>query len=403
MKTLVINAGSSSLRYQLLDVETHEVAQFGRCEKIGSEGSFISLVAGENYKKVLKPIEDHEAAVYLVLKELRGEEMGVIEDLHEIDAVGHRIVHGGKYFSGPALVDGDVLDKIRDCAKLAPLHNIDAVRGIEACMHQMPGIPQVVSFDTSFHLTIPQVNHVYAIPYEYYEKYDVRKYGFHGLSHKYVSRRAAELMGKPVEELKLITCHMGNGGSVTAVRYGESYDTSMGLSPLDGIVMGTRSGAIDATVVTYIMEHEGLSPAEMSDMLNRRSGLLGISGVSNDLRDIDKAIGEDNQRAKLAFEMYAQSIRRYIGQYLVEMAGCDGIVMTAGIGENSPAVRAKVFEGLEPLGFKLDRNRNEFGRPDCLISADDSICPIFAIRTNEEYLIALDAKEVCERYGFVTS
>ncbi|MGI6216019.1 MAG: acetate/propionate family kinase [Coriobacteriales bacterium] len=399
MKTLVVNAGSSSLRYQLLDVETREVEQSGRCEKIGGDGSFISLIAGEQYKKLVLPIPNHEKAVELVLKELQDHEVGVISSLKEIDAVGHRIVHGGKYFDGPALVDGEVLNKIRECAEIAPLHNMDAIKGIEACMHQMPGIPQVVSFDTAFHMTIPAVNHMYALPYKYYEKYGLRKYGFHGMSHKYVSRRAAEMMGANVEDLKIITCHMGNGGSVTAVRYGESYDTSMGLTPLDGIIMGTRCGSIDPSVVTFLMEHENLTPAEMTSILNKESGLLGISGVSNDLRDIDVAIGWGNERAKLAFEMYAQSIRRYIGQYLIEMVGADAVVMTAGIGENSPAVRAKVFDGLEPLGFKIDRDRNEFGKPDCLISSDDSLVPIFAIHTNEEYLIALDAKEICEKYG----
>ena len=402
MKTLVINAGSSSLRYQLLDMDSLEVQQVGRCEKIGEEGSFIHVVAGEQFKKLLRSIPDHETAVHMVLKELRDPDIGVTRELNEIDAVGHRIVHGGKYFDGPALVDNDVLDKIKECGELAPLHNMDAARGIEACMHQMPGIPQVVSFDTAFHMTIPAVNHVYAIPYEYYAEQDIRKYGFHGLSHRYVAHRAAEMMGKPVEETKIITCHMGNGGSVTAGMGGKSFDTSMGFSPLDGIMMGTRSGCVDATVVTYIMEHENLTPAEMKTLLNKKSGLLGVSGVSNDLRDIDVAIGKGNARAELAFDMYAQSIRKFIGQYLVEMVGADAVVMTAGIGENSPAVRAKVFEGLEPLGFVLDQQRNEFGKPDCMISTDDSPIKIFAIRTNEEYLIAHETKEICERYGIVS-
>ncbi len=402
MKTLVINAGSSSLRYQLLDVETHEVIQYGRCEKIGEQKSSIYVVSGEQYKKLVLSIPDHEQAMRLVLKELRDPEIGVVEDFREIDAVGHRIVHGGKYFDGPVIIDGDVLNKIIECGELAPLHNYGAAKGIEACMHQMPGIPQVASFDTAFHMTIPPVNHVYAIPYKYYEENDIRKYGFHGISHRYVSRRAAEMMGKPIEELMIITCHLGNGGSVTAVLNGKSFDTSMGFSPLDGIMMGTRSGAIDPTVVTYIMQHEDLTPDEMTAILNKESGLLGVSGVSNDLREIDQAIGSGNQRARLAFEMYAQTVRRYIGAYLVEMSGADAVVLTAGIGENSPAVRQRIFEGLEPIGFKLDKYRNEFGTPDCEISTDDSICKIFAIKTNEEYLIALDTKEICEKYGLIS-
>ena len=332
MNVLVLNAGSSSVKYQLLHVETKEVLTKGACERIGADDSIFTHGMKPNEVKEIVPMHNHEEAIARVLKCLVEGETAVLESLDQIDAVGHRIVQVGKYFKVSTIVDDDVIAKIDELAELAPLHNKPALQGIYACQKLMPGTPMVTVYDSAFFFTMPQKAYMYPIPYEYYEKYGIRKYGAHGTSHKYVSHRAAEFLGKPLEELKLITCHLGNGCSISAIKDGVAVDTSMGLTPLDGIMMGTRSGSIDPTVVTFIEDHEHMTPEETNTMLNKKSGLLGISGVSNDARDIEKACEEGNERAKLAYDMYAYSVQKCIGQYIAVLGGVDAVVLTAGLG-----------------------------------------------------------------------
>ena len=354
MNVLVLNAGSSSLKYQLINVETHEVLAKGICERVGSAEAFHKHGIDENEVVIDTPMPDHNAAMALVLEALTSGPTKAIDSLDDIDAVGHRVVQGGKYFDRSVLIDDDVVAKIDELAELAPLHNKAALMGIEACREQMPGKPMVAVFDTSFFQTIPPKAYMYPLPYELYEKHAIRKYGAHGTSHRYIAERAAAFMDEPLEDLKLITCHLGNGCSISAIDHGVAVDTSMGLTPLDGLMMGTRCGAIDPAIVPFIMEKENLTAAEVNDLMNKKSGLLGISGISNDLRSVRQASEEGDERAQLAYDMYSNSAKKYIGQYIAVMGGVDAIVLTAGVGENCDKMRRMIFAGLQPLGIKID-------------------------------------------------
>lgn len=395
MNVLVLNAGSSSLKYQLINVETHEVLAKGICERVGSAEAFHKHGIDENEVVHDTPMPDHNAAMALVLEALTSGPTKAIDSLDDIDAVGHRVVQGGKYFDQSVLIDDDVIAKIDELAELAPLHNKAALMGIEACRAQMPGKPMVAVFDTSFFQTIPPKAYMYPLPYELYEKHAIRKYGAHGTSHRYIAERAAAFMGEPLEDLKLITCHLGNGCSISAIDHGVAVDTSMGLTPLDGLMMGTRCGAIDPAIVPFIMEKENLTAAEVNDLMNKKSGLLGISGISNDLRSVRQASEEGDERAQLAYDMYSNSAKKYIGQYIAVMGGVDGIVLTAGVGENCDKMRRMIFAGLQPLGIKIDLEKNRKGlRGEREISTDDSEVRIVIIPTDEEYMIARDTYQL---------
>ena len=390
MKVLVVNCGSSSIKYQLINMENEEVMAKGYLEKIGLPDSFLThRVNGEKYR-IERVITNHEEGIKLVLDQLLDENYGVIKDLKEIDAVGHRVVHGGEKFSDSVIITDEVIDAMKECIPLAPLHNPAGITGIEACKKVLPDVPMVGVFDTAFHQTIPEEAYIYAIPYEYYEKYRIRKYGFHGTSHKFVSRRVAELMGKPVEDLKIITCHLGQGGSLCAVKGGKSVDTSMGLTPLAGIPMGTRCGDIDPSIVTFLMKQENLTPDEMDTILNKKSGKLGISGVSFDDRDIEKAAAEGNQRAKLAIDTFAYQVLGFIGRYAAQMNGVDVITFAGGVGENGPEVRSKICNSLEFLGVKIDEEKNKVRGKECEISTPDSKVKVYVVPTDEELMIARD-------------
>lgn len=395
MNVLVLNAGSSSLKYQLINVETHEVLAKGICERVGSAEAFHKHGIDENEVVIDTPMPDHNAAMALVLEALTSGPTKAIDSLDDIDAVGHRVVQGGKYFDRSVLIDDDVVAKIDELAELAPLHNKAALMGIEACREQMPGKPMVAVFDTSFFQTIPPKAYMYPLPYELYEKHAIRKYGAHGTSHRYIAERAAAFMDEPLEDLKLITCHLGNGCSISAIDHGVAVDTSMGLTPLDGLMMGTRCGAIDPAIVPFIMEKENLTAAEVNDLMNKKSGLLGISGISNDLRSVRQASEEGDERAQLAYDMYSNSAKKYIGQYIAVMGGVDAIVLTAGVGENCDKMRRMIFAGLQPLGIKIDLEKNRKGlRGEREISTDDSEVRIVIIPTDEEYMIARDAYQL---------
>lgn len=394
MNVLVINAGSSSLKYQLLNVESRTILAKGICERVGSAEAFHKHGLDDNEQVIDAQMADHNAAMALVLDALVSGPTKAIESLDEIDAVGHRIVQGGRYFDRSVVIDDGVIAKIDELAELAPLHNGAALMGIRACQKHMPGKPMVAVFDTSFFQTLPPKAYMYPLPYELYEKYSIRKYGAHGTSHRYVAERAAAVLGEPLEDLKLITCHLGNGCSISAIDHGVAVDTSMGLTPLDGLMMGTRCGAIDPAIVTFVMEHEGLSPAEMSDLMNKKSGLLGISGISNDLRSVRDASEKGDERAMLAYDMYSNSVKKYIGQYIVVMGGVDAIVLTAGVGENCEKMRRMIFAGLQPLGIILDENRNRLRGGEREISSESSPVKIIVVPTNEEYMIARDTYEL---------
>ena len=395
MNVLVLNAGSSSLKYQLINVETHEVLAKGICERVGSAEAFHKHGIDENEVVIDTPMPDHNAAMALVLEALTSGPTKAIDSLDDIDAVGHRVVQGGKYFDRSVLIDDDVVAKIDELAEFAPLHNKAALMGIEACREQMPGKPMVAVFDTSFFQTIPPKAYMYPLPYELYEKHAIRKYGAHGTSHRYIAERAAAFMDEPLEDLKLITCHLGNGCSISAIDHGVAVDTSMGLTPLDGLMMGTRCGAIDPAIVPFIMEKENLTAAEVNDLMNKKSGLLGISGISNDLRSVRQASEEGDERAQLAYDMYSNSAKKYIGQYIAVMGGVDAIVLTAGVGENCDKMRRMIFAGLQPLGIKIDLEKNRAGlRGEREISTDDSEVRIVIIPTDEEYMIARDTYQL---------
>ena len=400
MKILVINAGSSSLKYQLIDMDNEEMLCKGNCERIGIPGGIFTHKTADGRvldKKV--NMLDHTAAFTQVKDALLDPEFGVIKSLDEISAVGHRVVQGGAIFSKSELVTEKVIEDIESLIPLAPLHNKAHVQGIRACRSVFgEQVPEVVVFDTAFHSTIPQKAFMFNVPYEYYEKYAVRRYGFHGTSHRYVSARCAQLMGKDIKDMQMITCHLGNGSSITAVDGGKCIDTSMGLTPLDGFMMGTRSGTLDPSVVTFIMEKEHLTPSEMDQVLNKKSGLLGVSGVSSDDRDVTTARKEGNARAKLAQDILEYQVSKFVGGYMVSLGGCDAIVFTAGVGENQTAHRAEICKYLEFAGVKLDPQKNEemtLGK-EGEISAPDSKIKVFVIPTNEELVIARDTKALVE-------
>ena len=391
MKILVINAGSSSLKYQLIDMETEKVLAKGLCERIGIEGSKLNHTPDGGEKVVLEnDMKDHSDAIRMVLDALTSEEYGVIKSMDEISAVGHRVVHGGETFSGSVIINADVKKALEDCIPLAPLHNPANLIGIAACEEAMPGVPQIGVFDTAFHQTMSKEAFMYAVPYELYEKHKVRRYGFHGTSHKYVSLEAAKMLGKNPEELKMITCHMGNGSSITAVDGGKSVDTSMGFTPLAGVVMGTRCGDIDPAIVKFVAEQEGLSLDEVDNVLNKQSGVQGISGVSSDFRDLEAAQAEGNERADLALSMFVESVRKFVGSYMVKMGRVDAIIFTAGIGENTPVMRGAILANLENFGIKIDdeKNKKAIRGAQMDISADDSSVRVLVIPTNEELMIA---------------
>lgn len=396
MNILVINAGSSSLKYQLFDMETKEIRAKGICERIGIDGKFTykpQIEGKETLNAIDIPMPTHNEAIQAVLKALVDEKNGVIKSMKEIDAVGHRVLHGGQKFSESVLVNDKVIEAIEECIPLGPLHNPANLMGIRACEEVMPGVPQVAVFDTAFHQTMPKSSYVYAIPYEYYEKYGVRRYGFHGTSHRYVSAQAIELLGGKAEGTKVITCHLGNGSSLAAVKDGKCFDTSMGLTPLEGVPMGTRSGSMDPAIVEFIANKEGISASETLTMLNKKSGVLGISGVSSDFRDLDEAAAKGNDRAQLALDIFAYNVKKYIGSYVAAMGGVDAIVFTAGLGENSAEMRASIASGLEYLGIEIDAEKNaKRGTVD--ITGANSKVKVFVIPTNEELVIAMDTQAI---------
>ena len=394
MVILVLNCGSSSIKYQVIDMEaaSSKLLAKGLVERIGlPEGDLTHKPVGKNNFELHQPIPNHTVGISLVMEALTNPEHGVIASLDEVKAVGHRVAHGGEFFPASCIVNNEVKAKIESLCAIAPLHNPASLQGIEAIDHVLPGVPQVTVFDTSFHQTIPATNYMYALPYEYYEKYRVRKYGFHGTSHKYVARTGAKLAGLEFENSKIVTCHIGNGGSVTAVLNGKSFDTSMGFSPLDGLVMGTRCGSIDASAATYIGEKEGMSYAELNAMMNKKSGVQGVSGISSDMRDIDAAYHAGNERAILARDMYYNRIKKFVGEYAAEMGGLDLIVFTGGVGENSAEMRQAVCSGLEFMGVAFDQSKNEGTRGvDKILSADNSKVKVAVIATDEELMIATD-------------
>ena len=393
MNVLVINAGSSSLKYQLLNPASGELLAKGLCERIGIDGRFTykpQLPGKETIKEAEIPMPTHNEAIQAVLNALVDEKNGVIGSMKEIDAVGHRVVHGGEKFAKSVVITDEVMQAIEECNPLAPLHNPANIIGIKACQELMPGVPMVAVFDTAFHQTMPPVAYTYAIPYEYYEKDKVRRYGFHGTSHKYVSQRAADMLGKPIEQLKLITCHLGNGSSVTAVDGGKSVDTSMGFTPLAGLPMGTRSGDIDAGILEYLMGKYGMDIKEMLTILNKKSGVQGVSGVSSDFRDLEEAFEKGNERAGLAVDMFNYGVKKLIGAYAAAMGGVDAIIFTAGVGENSASQRMDIASGLEFMGVKMDEDANKVRGEERVISAPDSKVTVLLIPTNEELMIAMD-------------
>ena len=390
MKILVINAGSSSLKYQLLDPDTQEVLAKGLCERIGIDGHLKHTPTGKDVFDADVEMPDHEVAIKEVLNMLQHNHYGVIESMDEIDAVGHRVVHGGEQFTKSVLIDRKVLKGIRDCVPLAPLHNPANLIGIEACEDVMPGKPMVAVFDTAFHQTMPPKAYVYAVPYRWYTENKVRRYGFHGTSHQYVCQRAAEMLGRPLEELRIVTCHLGNGASTCSVKFGQSIDTSMGFTPQDGLPMGTRSGAIDAAITEYIADQRGYSGKRVENVLNKESGMLGVSGVSSDFRDLEVAAAEGNERAQLALDIFSYKVTKRIGSAAAAMGGVDAVVFTAGVGENSATMRASIMEGLEFMGFKMDPEKNNVRGKERIISTDDSKNAILLVPTNEELMIALD-------------
>ena len=397
MKVLVINAGSSSLKYQLIDMSSSEVMAKGLCERIGLEGSLLTHQAKGEKNKIEIEMKDHSDAINAVIAALVNEEYGVIADMSEISAVGHRVVHGGEEFSGSVIITDAVKKALEACIELAPLHNPPNLTGIAACEKAMPGVPQVAVFDTAFHQSMPASSYLYALPYEYYEKYKVRRYGFHGTSHKYVTQRAASMLGKNVEDLKIITCHLGNGSSITAVNGGKSMDTTMGFTPLAGTLMGTRCGDIDPAIVTYIMNKEGKTAEEVDALMNKKSGIFGVSGVSSDFRDVSDAADNGNEKAAVGLEMFYYQIKKFIGAYAAAMNGVDAIVFTAGIGENDKVLRAEVAKGLTFMGVEIDEEKNNIRGEEKDVSKDGAKVKTLVIPTNEELMIALDTKEIVEK------
>lgn len=398
MKILVLNCGSSSIKYKLYNMDDHSVMAAGGAERIGLDEAFVKVTMPDGEKKkIMHDMPDHKEGVNFVFSLLTDPEIGAIKSLDEIDAVGHRIVQGGDLFEKSVIVDESVERGIESLCDLAPVHNAGHLKGIRAVDKLMPDVPQVCVFDNAFHSTMPDYAYLYAVPYELYEKYHVRRYGFHGTSHRYVSQRVCEFLGRDISTQRIITCHIGNGASVTAVKFGKCVDTSMGLTPLAGVMMGSRSGDIDASVVTYIMEKLGLQPQEMAEYLNKQSGVLGISGVSSDMREVEAAAADGNSRARLALDMYCYRIKKYIGAYAAAMGGVDIIVWTAGVGENQTDVREDSCKGLEFLGIKIDHEANNTQGKEAVISAPDSKVTVCVIPTDEELMIAKDTMALLQK------
>ena len=398
MKVLVINCGSSSLKYQVLDMQNESLMCKGLVERIGIDGSVINHTK-IGMDKVVKevPMKDHKDAIAQVLDAVQNPEYGVVKSMDEIGAVGHRVVHAGEKYAESVLITDDVIKALEECVELAPLHNPPNLMGIAACRELMPDTPMVGVFDTAYHQTMPPESYIYAIPYEYYEKYGIRRYGFHGTSHKFVAQRAAAMLNTNINDLKIITCHLGNGASVTAIKHGRVVDTSMGFTPLEGLVMGTRCGDIDPAIVTYIREKENLPQGVANEILNKKSGVLGISGVSSDFRDLEDALSEGNERAALALRVFAHKVRFYIGAYIAEMNGVDAIVFTAGVGENDVYMRDIICTNLGNLGIKLDPIKNKVRGKETEISTEDSKVKLLLIPTNEELMIARDTYNIARK------
>ena len=396
MKILVVNCGSSSLKFQLIDSETEEVAASGLCERIGLDGALIYKVNGDKIKQEID-LPDHEVAIKKVLDTLLDKEIGVLTSLDEIGAIGHRMVHGGEKFSSSVIINEEIIKQIETCNDLAPLHNPANLLGVRACQEVMPGVPNVVVFDTAFHQTMPSKVYLYALPKEYYEKYGVRRYGFHGTSHSFVSKRLAELAGLDINNSRMIICHIGSGASISAIKDGKSVDTSMGMTPLEGLMMGTRSGDMDPAIIEFICQKENITVQEMTTILNKKSGALGLSGLSNDYRDLVEAAQGGNQDAINALDVMVYRVIKYIGAYYMALGGVDAIALTAGVGENNLELRAKIVEGLAAIGIKLDVEANAVRGDERKISTDDSAAQVWVVPTNEELAIAREtARLVCK-------
>lgn len=395
MKILVLNSGSSSVKYQLFDMEQETVVAKGLVERIGLEEAFLHHQPnGKEKLSFQRDIPDHSVAIKMVLDALVSKEHGVLGSIEEIDAVGHRLVHGGSEFARSVLIDDKVIETVKRLYDLAPLHNPPSIKGVEACQAALPKVPQVAVFDTAFHQTMPAYAYLYGLPYELYEKYGIRRYGFHGTSHKYVAERGAELLGRPLDSLKIITCHLGNGASITAIKEGQSIDTSMGFTPLEGLTMGTRCGIIDPAIVTFLMEKEGLDSEALNELMNKKSGVLGISGVSSDFRDLEQKAREGHERSQLAIDVFAYEVKKYIGAYVAALGGLDLVVFTAGLGENSPEMREAICNGLDYLGITIERDKNQVRGKEAEISAEGSRVKVFVIPTNEELMIAKDTQQI---------
>ena len=396
MKILVLNCGSSSVKYKLFDMESEEVMAQGGVEKLGLPGSFLKFTLPDGEKVVLeKDLPEHDAAIQFILSILTDEKYGCIKSFDEIDAVGHRVVHGGEAFSKSVEINSEVIGKIVECIDLAPLHNPPNLKGIRAMSNLIPGIRQVAVFDTAFHQTMPDYAYIYGLPYDLYKKYGIRRYGFHGTSHRYVSHRACEILGVPFKDQKIITAHIGNGGSLAAIKDGKCVDTSMGLTPVEGLVMGTRSGDVDAGALSFIMQKEGLDPAGLSNLVNKKSGVMGISGISSDMREIEAAIADGDKRAALAMNVYNYRIKKYVGAYAAALGGLDILVFTGGVGENQWGTRSAVCKDMEFMGIKLDESLNTGMRgQEMVISAPDSKVTVMVVPTDEEYMIATDTMEI---------
>ena len=399
MKILVLNCGSSSVKYKLIDTDTDVTMAEGGVEKIGLEDGFLKFKKPDGSKEIKQlGLIDHKAAVMAILENLTDPTVGCIKSFDEIDAVGHRVVHGGEKFASSVLITDEVIQQVKDCYDLAPLHNPANITGIEAITALLPDVPQVGVFDTAFHQTMPARSFMYAIPYEYYKNDGVRRYGFHGTSHRYVSQRAAEILGEPIEKLKMVTCHIGNGGSITAVDGGKSIDTSMGLTPTEGLMMGTRTGDIDPGAITYLMTKHGMSAADVQTLINKKSGVAGISGISNDMREIEAAVNAGDPRAKLALDMYELRILKYVGAYAAEMGGLDVIVFTGGVGENQTGVRENVCEPLKFMGVEIDKDLNAVTRgTETIISTPSSRVQVLVVPTDEELTIARDTQDIVSK------
>ncbi len=399
MNILVLNSGSSSIKYQFIDTDNQDALAKGQIERIGMSSAVLTHTPkGKEKIKIVGEILDHTLAIEYVLAVLLSPNHGVIKDKSEIDAVGHRVVHGGEDFSGSVLITNKVMEVLKENIELAPLHNPANIKGIKATQSHLPSTPQIGVFDTAFHAKMPPHAYLYGIPYELYRRYKIRRYGFHGTSHRFVAKKAAEMLDKPYDELKIITAHLGNGGSLAAIDRGVSIDTSMGFTPLEGLLMGTRSGDLDPSIVTYVMGKEGLDVREMNALLNKHSGLIGVSGESSDMRELEEAVAEGDKRAKNAFDLFTYRIKKYVGSYIAAMGGLDALVFTGGIGENSDAVRKAVCSNMEYLGLELDLEKNDIAKDDMDISTENSKAKILRISTNEELVIALDTEKIVKEH-----